>query len=252
MLALPASMKTITLLSGIALLCAAVVSAQTASARQPASPSSRNAPQTVTLTGCVGSVSGPQGGFMLSNPLVVPPAGATATAQAGTPASTPPYATQPNAGSAVGTAGTASTGVGTAGTASTGVGTASTGVGTASPGTAGTTGVASNPSSATGTPSSAAGTTGTAGSVATATPGAVAQGGIATGAGTTAAMNGYRLSGADMSSWSGQRVQIVGTVVPGQASAAAAPTNATNAGAAVPMPEFRVQSVQPVDGPCPK
>ena len=238
-------MKTITLLSGIALLCAAVVSAQTASARQPASPSSRNAPQTVTLTGCVGSVSGPQGGFMLSNPLVVPPAGATATAQAGTPASTPPYATQPNAGSAVGTAGTASTGVGTAGTAS-------TGVGTASPGTAGTTGVASNPSSATGTPSSAAGTTGTAGSVATATPGAVAQGGIATGAGTTAAMNGYRLSGADMSSWSGQRVQIVGTVVPGQASAAAAPTNATNAGAAVPMPEFRVQSVQPVDGPCPK
>jgi len=238
-------MKTITLLSGIALLCAAVVSAQTASARQPASPSSRNAPQTVTLTGCVGSVSGPQGGFMLSNPLVVPPAGATATAQAGTPASTPPYATQPNAGSAVGTAGTASTGVGTAGTAS-------TGVGTASPGTAGTTGVASNPASATGTPSSAAGTTGTAGSVATATPGAVAQGGIATGAGTTAAMNGYRLSGADMSSWSGQRVQIVGTVVPGQASAAAAPTNATNAGAAVPMPEFRVQSVQPVDGPCPK
>ena len=238
-------MKTITLLSGIALLCAAVVSAQTASARQPASPSSRNAPQTVTLTGCVGSVSGPQGGFMLSNPLVVPPAGATATAQAGTPASTPPYATQPNAGSAVGTAGTASTGVGTAGTAS-------TGVGTASPGTAGTTGVASNPASATGTPSSAAGTSGTAGSVATATPGAVAQGGIATGAGTTAAMNGYRLSGADMSSWSGQRVQIVGTVVPGQASAAAAPTNATNAGAAVPMPEFRVQSVQPVDGPCPK
>src|SRR5438445_4338610 len=238
-------MKTITLLSGIALLSAAFVSAQTASARQQASPSSRNAPQTVTLTGCVGSVSGPQGGFMLSNPLVVPPAGATATAQAGTPASTPPYATQPNAGSAVGTAGTASTGVGTAGTAS-------TGVGTASPGTAGTTGVASNPASATGTPSSAAGTSGTAGSVATATPGAVAQGGIATGAGTTAAMNGYRLSGADMSSWSGQRVQIVGTVVPGQASAAAAPTNATNAGAAVPMPEFRVQSVQPVDGPCPK
>src|SRR5205823_9391641 len=175
-------MKTITLLSGIALLCAAVVSAQTASARQQASPSSRNAPQTVTLTGCVGSVSGPQGGFMLSNPLVVPPAGATATAQAGTPASTPPYATQPNAGSAVGTAGTASTGVGTAGTASTGVGTAgtaSTGVGvasTASPGTAGTTGVGSNPASATGTPSSAAGTAGTAGSVATATPGAVAQG----------------------------------------------------------------------------
>jgi hypothetical protein len=44
-------------------------------------------------------------------------------------------------------------------------------------------------------------------------------------------------------------VQIVGTVVPVQTRAAAAPTNA---GTAAPMPELRVQSVQPVDGPCPK
>jgi hypothetical protein len=57
-------------------------------------------------------------------------------------------------------------------------------------------------------------------------------------------MNGYRLSGTDMSAWSGQRVQIVGVVVP------AAP-NAGAAGATA-MPEFRVQSVQPTSGPCPR
>ena len=187
---------------------------------------------------------------MLSNPLVIPPAGATATVQTGTPGSIPPAATQPNPnpGSPVGTPGTASTGVGTPGTASTGVGTAGTGT----PAPAGTIGVGSTPAPATGTPSTAAGAA-TTGGVATATPGGVAQGSIAAGAGTTAAMNGYRLSGADMSSWSGQRVQIVGTVVPGRTTAAAAaPTNATNAGVAAPMSEFRVQSVQPVDGPCPK
>ena len=242
-------MKTITLLSSIALLCPSAASAQTTPAQRPTTSSSRNAAQTVTLIGCVGSIAGPQGGFMLSNPLVVPPSGATATAQAGTPASTPPSAAQPNAGSPIGTPGTASTGVGTAGTAATGVGTAgtaATGVGTAA-----TAGVGSNPASATGTPSNAVGA-GAAGSVATATPGAVELGSVAAGAGTTTAMNGYRLSGADMGSWSGQRVQIVGTVVPGQTRAAAAPTNATNAGTAAPMPELRVQSVQPVDGPCPK
>jgi hypothetical protein len=239
-------MKAITLLSSIALLCPSAASAQTTPAQRPTTSSSRNAAQTVTLIGCVGSIAGPQGGFMLSNPLVVPPSGATATAQAGTPASTQPSAAQPNAGSPIGTPGTASTGVGTAGTAATGVGTAGTATGV---GTEGTAGVGSNPASATGTPSNAVGA-GTAGSVATATPGAA--GSVATGAGTTTAMNGYRLSGADMASWSGQRVQIVGTVVPGQTRAAAAPTNATNAGVAAPMPELRVQSVQPVDGPCPK
>jgi hypothetical protein len=53
-------------------------------------------------------------------------------------------------------------------------------------------------------------------------------------------MNGYRLSGTDMTSWSGQRVQIVGVVVP---AAAGSPT-ATGA----TLPEFRVTSVTPASG----
>jgi len=65
-------------------------------------------------------------------------------------------------------------------------------------------------------------------------------------------MNGYRLSGTDMSSWSGQRVQIVGVVIP--------PTNGPNAMPGVSgtgatgqtLPEFRVQSVQPITGSCPQ
>ena len=63
-------------------------------------------------------------------------------------------------------------------------------------------------------------------------------------------MSGYRLSGTDMSSWSGQRVQIVGVVVPATtgstANACAAGTGATGA----TLPEFRVQSVTPVTGGC--
>jgi len=56
-------------------------------------------------------------------------------------------------------------------------------------------------------------------------------------------MNGYTLTGADMTAWNGQRVQIVGSVVPPNTSAGA------NASA---MPVFRVQTVQPITGPCPQ
>jgi hypothetical protein len=58
-------------------------------------------------------------------------------------------------------------------------------------------------------------------------------------------MNGYRLSGTDMSSWSGQRVQVVGTVAPSTTAGSGTP-------GVTPMPEFRVQSVQPIAGPCPQ
>ncbi len=55
-----------------------------------------------------------------------------------------------------------------------------------------------------------------------------------------------------MSSWSGQRVQIVGVVVPATtgstANAGATGTGATGA----TLPEFRVQSVTPVTGSCPQ
>jgi hypothetical protein len=56
-------------------------------------------------------------------------------------------------------------------------------------------------------------------------------------------MSGYRLSGTDMASWSGQRVQIVGVVVP---AATGSPTASSATGAT--LPEFRVTSVTPVSG----
>jgi hypothetical protein len=68
-------------------------------------------------------------------------------------------------------------------------------------------------------------------------------------------ITGYRLSGTDMQPWLGKRVQLQGTFVP----AAASPAGSTAAAAAVtggaitpPTLEFRVQSVQPVSGPCQK
>jgi hypothetical protein len=67
-------------------------------------------------------------------------------------------------------------------------------------------------------------------------------------------ITGYRLSGADMQPWLGKRVQLLGTFAP----AAAAPVGSTTAtpvtgGANTPPAlEFRVQSVQPVTGPCQK
>jgi hypothetical protein len=65
-------------------------------------------------------------------------------------------------------------------------------------------------------------------------------------------MNGYRLSGNDMSSWSGKRVQIVGVVVPPTTGASA--TNAVGSAGTTgqTLPEFRVQSVQPITGNCPQ
>jgi hypothetical protein len=64
-------------------------------------------------------------------------------------------------------------------------------------------------------------------------------------------MSGYRLSGTDMTSWIGRRVQIVGSVVPAQAGAAS-PTAAAGAASATTFPEFRVVSVQPTTGDCPQ
>src|SRR5919204_2758855 len=84
-LAVLGSMK-IMLLSGFALLCTVAASAQAPAPQQPVRSPSTNTPQTVTLTGCVGSLAGTQGGFMLSNPIVMPPTGAPPTAQPGSPA----------------------------------------------------------------------------------------------------------------------------------------------------------------------
>jgi hypothetical protein len=60
---------------------------------------------------------------------------------------------------------------------------------------------------------------------------------------------GYRLTGSDMSSWVGRRVQVVGTmdlvpppIIPGT-------VDTTNPGT---FPEFSVQSVLPLTGACPQ
>ena len=83
-------------------------------------------------------------------------------------------------------------------------------------------------------------------------PGAVGTSGTIEGtapAGSSAStMDGYRLSGVDMTTWIGRRVQIVGTVEP--AKEAVALDTAKPAGP--PMPTLRVMSVQPVTGPCVK
>jgi hypothetical protein len=93
--------------------------------------------------------------------------------------------------------------------------------------------------------SSAAGT-----GVATA-PSLAAPAGTATPGATIA---GYRLSGNDMSSWLGQRVQIVGSVVrpTAPAGASASASGATGTSSAALMPELRVTSVQAMSGPCPE
>jgi hypothetical protein len=67
-------------------------------------------------------------------------------------------------------------------------------------------------------------------------------------------ITGYRLSGTDMQPWLGKRVQLLGTFVPAAAAPAGSTTTAAVTGGASMPPalEFRVQTVQPVTGPCPK
>jgi hypothetical protein len=98
--------------------------------------------------------------------------------------------------------------------------------------------VTPSPVGTSGSKTTAAATAGTSGVVAGTAP--------AGSSGST--LTGYRLSGADMSSWIGKRVNVVGSFVP---AAAASPTPATGAVSAPPL-EFKVQTVQPASGPCPK
>jgi hypothetical protein len=74
----------------------------------------------------------------------------------------------------------------------------------------------------------------------------------------SAAATSSRLSGADLSSWIGKRVQVVGSIVPGAAASAGSPASsvagATGTSGSMSIPELRVESVQPVsNGPsCPE
>jgi len=231
-------MKT-AVLCVIAIACPSAAFAQT-----PPSPTAQpavNSPRTITLTGCVGGGSNAQP-ITLANAMVVPAGQEASTTPSPVPAGASSGTTQP-AGAAAG--------VGTPATAAAGVGSpagASAGVGTPAPtGTAGSAG-------GTGT----TGTTGVAGAAAT-PPAAVPPAGAGTSAaisGTAPAgssgssISGYRLTGADMSSWIGKRVQIVGSVVPAAPGAPA--TGAATSDPIASVREFRVVSVQPMTGECPQ
>jgi hypothetical protein len=220
-------MKTI-VLCGITLLSVAPTFAQTS-----AQPTADSANKTITLTGCVGS-SADSSGFMLGNAMVVP-----ATAQPGqTAAASPVPPTSTSAATQPATAVPAPP-VSSAGTPP-----PASPAQVPPPATPAQTGA----TTAAGAPT-AVGTAGTAPTSVTGTSGVVA-GGATTGA--TSAVGGYRLSGTDMTQWAGQRVQVVGTFSPAAATAAGTtPTGGSGAPAAPPL-EFRVQSVQPTSGPCPK
>jgi pilus assembly protein FimV len=255
-------MKLQVLGSFLALFTAtALAQTSTPSTQQPtAAPTGTASQQMITMTGCVGGGSNAQP-YVLSNPVVLPQTGAATgsaavpsavppTAATGTPGAMPPSATPgavpPSATPAAVPPSTTPGSTGAAGTAGTGAAGAAGTAGTA--GAPGATGAAGATGSVAGAPGStgAAGTpgvppAGTAGTM----PATGAAGAAAGTAGSTSALNGYRLSGTDMSSWAGQRVQIAGTVIPPTGAATATP-------GATPMPEFRVQSVQPVAGPCPQ
>jgi hypothetical protein len=211
-------MKT-AVLFGFTLLAIAPAFAQTTS-QSPGDPAIR----TVTLTGCVGggSESTP---ITLSNALIIP-----GTSQPGQP--DPSGSNLPPASST----------------------TTQPGDPTLPPPTA-----APVPSAAAATGTSgAASPTGTSGTK-TPAPSSSAATGVVTGTApagsSSSSVTGYRLSGADMQPWIGKRVQIIGTFVPAAPPAtpsAANPPTVTGASAIPPPLEFRVQTVQPTTGSCPK
>lgn len=208
------------LFAACVLLSASRALAQTPAPAPPAAVPG-NSPKTVTMTGCVGGQGSDAQPFMLNNAFVVPsgtqpmpdPTGAAATqpsAPTPTPTTPPPVVSPtvpPPATSAPPVPPATPTPPSTP----------------APPTTATSPATPAAPTA----PAGAAGAVGTAGTV----PSGV----------SSAAMNGYRLSGSDMKPWAGQRVEIVGSLI-----------NANPAGATAAVPEFRVQSVRPVTGSCPQ
>jgi hypothetical protein len=240
------------LLCGIAFVCATAVSAQTAPPNTAATQNPAGSPgmARTTVTGCVaggGSASQP---ITMTSPTIVPPTAQPAALNSSPPAApVPPVpgATPPSPGSQPPV---------TPGVTPRGMPPVTPGVTPppAPPGTPPATApgvtpppappaVPPNPPTATGTTgATAAGTTGSAGSVAApASPVTSPEGG--------AAGSGYRLTGTDMNAWVGQRVQIVGTIVPSSSKSGEGSPSA--AAGSTPMQEFRVQSVQMIPGSCP-
>jgi hypothetical protein len=200
-----------------ALLCAWPVSAQQPNPPAPQPTSQINtasqAAQSITLSGCVGGINQAPGQFSLSSAAVVP-----SLAQPSTPS---PVAAVPPA------------------------------VTPTTPPTTATPPPTTPPSVA--PPPGSPATTAATGS----TPPATAAAGVSTGINASAAApqpaataSAYRLSGLDMAAWSGQRVQVLGVVVPAAGSSANRPVG-TSGTMGTTLPEFRVQSVTPAAGDCP-
>ena len=90
----------------------------------------------------------------------------------------------------------------------------------------------------------------------TGTPGSVTEAvvrGTAPAGSSASSVNGYRLSGADMTAWVGRRVEVVGMLVSSPVGSSTTPvgTAGTTKTDPLPMPEFRVISVQSITGQCP-
>jgi len=241
-----------------AVLCAIALMCSTAAFAQAPAATSPTQARTITLTGCVGGGTNAQP-ITLANAMVVPTGDANAAASPSpVPGAVSSGVTQPPpAAGAAGTSGTAAAGAaGTSGTAG-------------ATGTSGVAGATGGAAAGVGTPpvSGAAGTSAASGAAGAPTYGAAGAGtaagspttgavgtsgtiaGTAPAGSSTSSVSGYRLSGSDMSGWVGRRVQIVGSVVP---AAAGASISAAGASTSASTPEFRVVSVQPVTGDCPK
>ncbi|MCU1381554.1 MAG: hypothetical protein JWL71_251 [Acidobacteria bacterium] len=77
--------------------------------------------------------------------------------------------------------------------------------------------------------------------------------GTAPAGSSQSSVTGYRLSGADMQPWVGKRVQVIGMFAPAPAtSTAVAPVASAGTPTPPPVLEFKVQTVQPATGSCPK
>jgi hypothetical protein len=224
-------------LCSFVLLCATTVLAQTPA---PSAPQSASTPSpAVSITGCVagGSDSKP---ITLTNAMVLPTGSAAVPqepAAAVPPASASPSPDRPAVSGATtqpNPAAPATPASPTAGTA-TNLGTIDTGSATVGVGTSGTIATPPAPTGTAGVPAAGAAISGTA------------------PAGSSASsIGGYRLSGVDMTSWIGRRVQLTGVVVPSTTGEPAAAVDASEPAAAAKMAEFKVITVQPVTGPCPK
>ena len=215
------------MLFGITLLATATAFAQTTPAAPGAADQSKAS--TVTLTGCVGGGGSDAKPVTLTNAMAIP-----GTAEPGQLDHTPSPLPPPSS---------------VAGTQPSNPTMPPAGAAPVPPA------VTPAPPTATPAPSPASpvGTSGSKTPAPTGTSGSTVTGvtGTAPAGSSASSLSGYSLSGIDMQPWVGKRVQVIGSFAPATSPAAATP-GASGAATASGLREFRVQTVQPASGPCPK